>query len=136
MAMFSSLLESLKVRLNEWLFQVKKKTEFERQIADIDSEMKRLDAVMETQSNALVEKQGRLDTLKKEHAAGSGEREELYGDKNPDDEESRLNKAGCWCRGSRKGGQNPAHCVATEIDHCQGSCRIPEKSVSTWEFWN
>ena len=89
----SSLLESLKVRLNAWLFQVKKKTEFERQIADIDSEMKRLDAVMETQSNALVEKQERLNTLKKEYATGSGEREELYGDKNPDNEESRLNKA-------------------------------------------
>jgi exonuclease SbcC len=55
--------------------------------------VKRLDAVIETQSTALAEKLERLDTLKKELAAGSDERNALYGDKNPDDEERRLNKA-------------------------------------------
>jgi DNA repair protein SbcC/Rad50 len=89
----SSLLESLKDRLNAWQAQVKKKGEVEKQIAVLQSEMKRLDAIIETQSTALAEKQEHLETLKKEHAAGSDERQELYGDKKPDDEESRLNKA-------------------------------------------
>mgnify|MGYP003433283886 FL=1 len=88
----SSLLESLRARLNAWQSQVKKKAEIEKQIADLDSEMKRLDAVIETQSTTLAEKRERLETLKKDHTIGSDERKALYGDKNPDNEELRLNK--------------------------------------------
>ena len=89
----SSLIETLRVRLKAWQAQVKKKADIEQQIADIGSEVKRLDAVIETQGTALAEKLERLETLKKELAAGSDERKALYGDKNPDDEEIRLNKA-------------------------------------------
>ena len=89
----SSLLESLRGRLKLWQAQVKRKVEIEKQIGDLDSEMKRLDAVIETQSNSLGEKQERLDTLKKEYTIGCDERIELYGDRDPDDEELRLNKA-------------------------------------------
>lgn len=92
-AKVSSLLESLKTRLDAWQEQVKKKGEIEKQIAAVDSEMKRLDAVIETQSKALTEKQDNLDRLKKEHADVIDERKKLYGDKKPDDEESSLNKA-------------------------------------------
>ena len=88
----SSLLESLRARLNAWQAQVKKKAEIEKQIADLDSEMKRLDAVIETQSTTLAEKRERLETLKKDHTIGRDERKALYGDKNPDNEELRLNK--------------------------------------------
>ncbi|CAE6519177.1 Exonuclease SbcC [Nitrosomonas nitrosa] len=98
----SSLLESLRARLNAWQAQVKKKADIEKQIADIGSEVKRLDAVIETQSTALAEKLERLETLKKELAAGSDERNALYGDKNPDDEERRLNKAISDAEGSEK----------------------------------
>lgn len=89
----SSLLESLKVRVNEWQVQAKNKAEIEKQISGIDSEIKRIDAVIETQSIALSEKQKHLETLKKEHTAGSDERKGLYGDKKPEDEENDLNKA-------------------------------------------
>ena len=89
----ASLLESLKARLKAWQGRVKIRAEIEKQIADIDSEMKRLDAVIETQDTALAEKREGLETLKKEYAAGSDERKTLYGDKKADDEESRLNKA-------------------------------------------
>ena len=89
----SSLIETLRARQKAWQAQAKKKTEIEKQIADINSEVKRLDAVIETQSTSLAEKLARLETLKKELTAGSEERNALYGDKNPDDEEIRLNKA-------------------------------------------
>ena len=89
----SSLLESLKTRLKTWLAKVKKKTDIEKQISELGSELKRLDAVIETQQSALVEKQQNLDTLKKAYTAKIGERRELYGDKKPDHEEQRLNKA-------------------------------------------
>jgi len=98
----SSLIETLRERLKAWQAQVKKKAGIEKQIADIDSEVKRLDAVIETQSAALAEKLERLETLKKELAAGSDERNALYGDKNPDDEELRLNKAIFDAEGAEK----------------------------------
>ena len=88
-----SLIETLRARLKAWQAQVNKKADIEKQIADIGSEVKRLNAVIETQSTALAEKLERLETLKKELATGSDERNALYGDKNPDDEERRLNKA-------------------------------------------
>ena len=89
----SSVLELLRERLSAWQDRVKNKNEIEKQIAGLDSEIKRLDAVIETQSNALSEKQEGLEALKKEKTSGSFERKELYGDKKPDDEELRLNKA-------------------------------------------
>ncbi len=89
----SSLLTSLKARLNAWQEQVRKKMEIEKQIASIDSEIKRLDAIIETQSTALTEKQEALDGLKKEHATDLDKRRNLYEDKKPDEEEIRLNKA-------------------------------------------
>lgn len=88
-----SLLESLKSRLKAWQEQVKQKTDIEKQITAIDSEVKRLDAVIDTQVKALAEKQETLERLKKELADGTEERKQLYGDKKPDDEEGRLNKA-------------------------------------------
>jgi exonuclease SbcC len=88
-----SLLESLRSRLKAWQEQVKQKTDIEKQIAAIDSEVKRLDAVIDTQAKALAEKQETLERLKKELADGTEERKQLYGDKKPDDEEGRLNKA-------------------------------------------
>ena len=89
----SSLLSSLKDRLTEWQVAVKKKTAMEKQISDIDSELKRLDAVIETQKTTLAEKQQHLETLKKAYATGLDHRHKLYGDKKPDQEEKRLNRA-------------------------------------------
>lgn len=98
----SSLIEALKARLKAWQAQVKNKADIEKQLADIDSEVKRLDAVIETQSTALAEKLERLEALKKELAAASDERKALYGDNNSDDEERRLNKAISDAEGSEK----------------------------------
>lgn len=89
----ASLIDTLKARMKAWQAQVKKKADIEKQIADIDSEMKRLDAIVETQSASLAGKLVRLDTLKNDLATSSDERIALYGDRNPDDEERRLNKA-------------------------------------------
>ncbi len=97
-----SAIQNLKSKMQKWQAQVRKRAEIEKQIADIDSEMKRLDAVIETQNNALTEKSERLESLKKTHTAGSEERKQLYGDKSPDDEELRLNKAITAAEGAEK----------------------------------
>ena len=98
----SSLIDTLRARLTVWQTQVKKTADIKKQIVDIDSEVKRLDAIIETQSTVLAEKLERLGTLKKELAAGSDERNARYGDKNPDHEERRLNKAISDAEGAEK----------------------------------
>ncbi|WP_163336040.1 AAA family ATPase [Desulfopila sp. IMCC35008] len=102
----SLLLESLKSRLKEWQKQINKKSEIEKQIANIDSEIKRLDAVIETQSTAFTEKREGLKRLKQEHADAVDERKKLYGVKKPDDEEGRLNKAIADAEGNEKTARN------------------------------
>ena len=87
------LLDILKNRLRKWQAQVGKKAEVEKQIADIKTEIKRLDAVIETQGISLKEKRERLRHLTEEYTAGNDERKKLYGGKDPDQEESLLNIA-------------------------------------------
>ena len=98
----TSLIESLRSRLKAWQARIKKKADIDKQIADIDSEVKRLDAVIETQSTILNEKLERQSILKQELAAVRDERNALYGDKNPDAEERRLNKAISDAEGTEK----------------------------------
>ncbi len=88
-----STIAKLRSKMRMWQAQVKKKEEVEKQIANLDSEAKRLDAVVETQSAVLTEKLEHLEALKGQLATGSEERQALYGDKKPDDEERRLQQA-------------------------------------------
>ena len=62
-------------------------------MAGIDSEVKRLEAVIDTHGRALAEQQGKLDRVKKDLADAKAERAQRYGDKNPDAEEARLTRA-------------------------------------------
>ena len=88
-----SAITNLQSKIKKWQEQVSKKSDIEKQITTINSEVKRLDAVIETQITTLTEKLVNLEQLKKELANTTEERKTLYGDKKPDKEESRLNKA-------------------------------------------
>jgi exonuclease SbcC len=88
-----SLRETLQCRLQTWQETVGQQSQIEQQIATIDSETKRLDAVIETQRNALTERQDSLRRLQEEHAEATDERRRLYGDKQPEQEAHRLNQA-------------------------------------------
>ena len=87
------MIDDLRDRLKAWQSHLKTKGGIEKQITGLSSEVKRLDAVIETQSSALTEKQNALASLKKEIATRGDDRRALYGEKNPDDEELRLNNA-------------------------------------------
>ncbi|EFK07305.1 putative nuclease sbcCD, subunit C [delta proteobacterium NaphS2] len=89
----STLLKSLQDRRREWLNQIQKKNALEKQISDLDGELKRLDAVIDTRSKALAEKQRAMETVLEEYEAENSERRKLFGDKNPDAEENRLKKS-------------------------------------------
>ncbi|MGI5869202.1 MAG: AAA family ATPase [Kiritimatiellia bacterium] len=92
-AEIAPLRTTLQARLEAWQGRVGQKAEIEKRISALDGELKRLDAVIETQGAALAEKRRQLEILKGEFAATRAERQALYGDKNPDAEERRLNQA-------------------------------------------
>ncbi|SFL20237.1 exonuclease SbcC [Nitrosomonas aestuarii] len=86
-------LESLKKRLDNWRNRIAQQAVIEKRIAQLESNLKKLIAVIDTQDKALLEKQSVLKTLKKEFEMLSVERENLFGIRNPDAEEVRLEKA-------------------------------------------
>ena len=88
-----SLFESLQSRQKTWQKQAEDKIKIKIEIAGIDGEVKRLNAMIETQDKALAEKRGNLERLKKKLTGETEERRQLYGDKKPDEEEDRLNRA-------------------------------------------
>jgi exonuclease SbcC len=86
----TSIRTLLASRLNTWQEQTTRKTDIEKRIDSIDSEVKRLEAVNSTQEKALETKKKRLDDLKQQYTNGLDERKTLYGDTKPDEEEIRL----------------------------------------------
>ncbi|MCK5508689.1 MAG: AAA family ATPase, partial [Desulfobacterales bacterium] len=85
-----SISEALAVRQKNWQKHQKQKAEIEKQTNDLASEIKSLDAIMQNLSESLKEKQGVLDAHKKDIDKLTAERNGLYGQKNPDTEETRL----------------------------------------------
>lgn len=88
-----SLLESLKERLAKWQGKTEKKAEIEKRLAELNGELKSLDVVIETLTVNFNEKQKILEERKAEQVKKLTIRQELFGDKNPKNEEFLLNKA-------------------------------------------
>ena len=120
----SSLIRRLRERLEAWLSKVKEKAELETQMFGIGSELKRLEAVIDTRNNALRQAQERLEQLKGEYTAGNGERKAMYGDKDPDDEERRLNQAVAHAEGAEKQAQKRHQELLEELN------RVKTQAVS------
>ena len=88
-----SMFRTLEERLIAWNNQVQKKINLQTHIRRLNSKVERLNVIIEFQNKNLIEKQKNLASLKKEFTTVCSERKALYDHKNPDDEESRLNKA-------------------------------------------
>ncbi|MDL2121813.1 MAG: AAA family ATPase [Deltaproteobacteria bacterium] len=85
-----SISEALAVRQKNWQEHQKQKAEIEKQTGELVAEIKSLDGIMQTLSETLKEKQGVLDVHKKDIDKLTAERNGLYGQKNPDTEETQL----------------------------------------------
>ena len=126
-----------------WQAQLRRKTDIETQLADISSEVKRLAAVIDTQVNALTEQQEKLERLKKELADNQTARKQLYGDKNPDEQERRLNqtitnaeKAEKQARDQNTERQQQLATAKTHVDslHKRIAQRVPELNQAEADF--
>ena len=86
----TSILSSLNDRLDQWKKYQQKKGDIEKKNNDLTSEIKQLNGIIETIGRTLSEKQVSITTLKNECEQLVKERKKLYGSKNPDKEDIRL----------------------------------------------
>jgi len=82
--------EGLTLRQKNWQAYQQQKSEMEKQIIGLVSEIKSLDAVLKTLEETLRGKQTFLENLQKEFEKLRSARKELYGSKDPDKEEVHL----------------------------------------------
>lgn len=87
------ILASLRKALKEWQSHTNLKEYIKTQIAGLESEIKSLDGIIDTQSAALSTKNEQQKTRRTEHAKQKVERLKLYDKRNPDEVEKSLNKA-------------------------------------------
>ncbi|SLM31861.1 SMC domain protein [Desulfamplus magnetovallimortis] len=88
----SVLTQTLRKRVEKWKSHVNQRDKLKQELMEIKSELKSLEAIIETRCKSLTEKQKALDSEKQEYENHCSKRHELFGDKNPDAEEMHLNK--------------------------------------------
>ncbi len=85
-----SISEALGTRLKKWQDCQSQKAEIEKKNTELAAEIQSLGAIMQTLNDSLKEKQAVQSTHKNELDKLTDERKGLYGNKNPDAEEIRL----------------------------------------------
>ncbi len=88
-----SLRQNLRQRLKKWQETVRARADADLAMADIHSEIKSLDGVLETRLSTLEQFQKELESRKKQQAQVQEERRTLFGEKDPDREEARLHQS-------------------------------------------
>ncbi len=111
-----SILEALAVRQKNWQEHQKQKAEIEKQTGELASEIKSLDGIMQTLSETLKETQGVLDVHKKDIDKLTAERNGLYGQKNPDTEETRLEGLITEAEKSKKAARDSRDQIRQQLD--------------------
>jgi DNA repair protein SbcC/Rad50 len=86
----NTLHEALQERLNRWKNQEKTRSEQDKRLAEIASDIQRIEAIIETLSRNLIEKQKQTTAKEQELNRIHTERKRIYGEKNPDEEEKRF----------------------------------------------
>lgn len=88
----SARIDTLQKRLAAWRTHTVQKATVEKQRADTDSEIQRLSAIIETRRETLQNLTQKRQTLQEEWTAKHDTRNTLFGDRNPGEEETRLNR--------------------------------------------
>lgn len=88
----SSILKSLNSKLEKWQKNTAEEAELEKKITFYESEIKHFNSVINTENNTLKLNKKKLHELETSNNQGKEKRKNLYGDKNPDKEETALNK--------------------------------------------
>ena len=87
------VLEQLTSRRDQWETRQKEKAEFEQKIAALEMQTRHQAEQIQNYENELNKQRGQLDGLLRERKACFCERQDVFGDKKPEDEEALLSAA-------------------------------------------
>ena len=118
------LIQSLRERLEKWQDKKKEQTTFSEQQVDYAGELKSLGAVIETKTQALTGKKTEFFQASEEFKDIAGQRMDIFGERNPDIEESRLNTAVAVLEQSEKQ-------AGSELDQVQKNMISLHTEIST-----
>lgn len=88
-----NLLNILESRIGNWQAKLEQKTNAEKLFAEINNDIKLLNGLIATQSKTLEDSKNNLAQLSQSLQNKQARRQELFGDKKPDFEQSRLSQA-------------------------------------------
>ncbi|MCA1753716.1 MAG: AAA family ATPase [Spirochaeta sp.] len=135
-----ALLELLRERLNLWQKRCADKSRIEKEIGRIESQILRIDTVIEGHAAALTEKERQMKALETQLSAGRDERMKVYGDLSPDDEELRLNtavadaeRAERQAREQHQALQEKKHAAATRLETLRKGIAERAQALDTYE---
>jgi len=124
------LLASLQQRRRKWLDSLERKAGLEKEIAKIDGEIQRLDAVSETRTIELKKKKRELEKYQSEYQSACNERQELFGDKNVEAEELRLNGAIRNAEFGKEKLRSANHSAREKLAAANNSIALSEKNLA------
>jgi len=126
-----NVLSALATRRDQWLSQLESKIEIEKQLPTLVLQMQH-QAEQITQLEAELKKQrGDLEALTRERNGLTRERQMLFGNKCPDDEESRLSLVIDQCDKHRDYSRQRLNSASQELDKLKNGIETIEKNMLT-----
>ena len=124
------ILVSLKKRNENWIFFSEEADRSDNEIKELKSEIKKIDAVIETISSSLSSKTAELELQKKNFKNNSNKRVDLFNDKNPDTEESRINSKIKEAENNEKNARIAIEEASNKLKTLKEKIQILEKNIS------
>ena len=88
-----TILKKLRAQQQQWQTQTEQRAEYQKQMDDLASQLKQIEAVVTSQTQTLHEQQTQRDQLQHTLATSRQQRQQLYGTQQPDEQERQLQQA-------------------------------------------
>ncbi|HED39813.1 MAG TPA: exonuclease SbcC, partial [Chromatiales bacterium] len=126
-----NVLSELTTRREQWLSQQENKTEIEKQLPSLVFQVQHQAEQITQFEGELKKHQGELDALIRERDDLARSRQTLFGDKSPDDEESRLSSVIDQCDKHLDDSRQRLNSATQDLDKLKNSIETIEKTMLT-----
>jgi exonuclease SbcC len=125
----ADLMAELTARRDQWITHNKQKAEYEKECATLAlNGQHQLEQISQFESE-LKRARSELDTLVREHDVLAGERQRLFGDKKPDEEESHFSSLVAECEKQLETSRHGHNATAQVLDKLKNSIEAIERAI-------
>ena len=123
LATLDKILEELRRRRQEWLLRNEEKNRLERELSTLESKVENLVGIASGGRKELEELRRRADAGQREIEKLAGQRRELFGDRDPEREEKRLQQAAAEAEQAREEARRKLDREKLELENLNGRIR-------------